>query len=373
MASLPVVDSWTFQTRTTDDVFELVAQERTQVIVVGDILYYANQSGSVTALRRQEPYKLWSIKVGAPVLGALSYGRSKIFVGNTRGKLSALHSRDGSVAWEARVQSEWLSPPAVVRDKVCASSSADDVYCFSEKDGHEIWHFSHRGDERMTVRGTASPSVYGDVIYQGFSDGYLAALTLGKGSVVWVKKLRTRNRFYDIDMPVHADEQGVIVATFDGNLVQLDRLTGDTKWIFPVGSHGGFLVEADRIYFSGLNGHFYALDRKSGSAIWKTPFEQGVGLTPVRVGEQLVFTTTNDPVYLLDATTGKILWKRALGAGTFAAAASSPAEGVFYALSNYGNLFAFSIMKDRKCFELENTLGISFALFSSDGLVSCQI
>ena len=151
--------------------------ERTRPLVVGDILYFANLSGDVIAVHRLEGYPLWKKRLPAGVEGALTYARSKIFVGDTKGNLFALNARDGSEIWKFKIQSEWLSPPFVLRDKVFVASSADELFALSESTGKEIWHFSHRGDEKMTVRGTGSPAVYGNEVFQGFSE---------RGVVVWI-------------------------------------------------------------------------------------------------------------------------------------------------------------------------------------------
>jgi len=317
--------------------------ERTRPIVVGDILYYANLSGDVLAMHRIDGYPLWKKRLPAGVDGALSYARSKIFVGDTAGNLYALSARDGSEIWKFKISSEWLSAPSVLRDKVFVASSNDELFALSETTGKEIWHYSHRGDEKMTVRGTGSPAVYGSEVFQGFSDGYLVGLNSGSGRVIWEKKLRQRDRFYDVDMIPYADDQSVIAATFDGKLYSVNRLTGDTQWIVPVGSHGGFLVENDTLFFSGLDGNFSAVDRKTGQVKWKTAFSEGVGLTPTRVGDYLVIPTSSDPLYLLNPKDGSVVWKGNLGAGTFAPVAASGDDAWFYCMSNYGNLYSFEV------------------------------
>jgi len=325
--------------------FDLPPQERTKPIVYGDIVYYANLAGRVTAIHRTEGYQLWSrvLPSKASVDGAFSYSRAKLYVGDTKGNLYSLNARDGSIAWTFKAQSEWLSPPVVSHERVLAATSSDDLYAIGESDGKEKWHYSRKGDEKMTVRGTATPAVFGTEVFYGFSDGNLVALTLGKGKLLWTSKLRSRDRFYDIDMKPEVDQDRVIAATFDGNLYSLDRTTGETKWVFRVGSYGGFLVENDRIYFSGLNGNFYALDKNNGEVIWKTPYDGGVGATPVKSGDYMVVTTSGDPVYVVELKTGKIVAKRSLGTGTLAGAEAQP-DGWFYCLSNYGSLYAFELL-----------------------------
>ena len=336
--------------------------ERTRPLVVGDILYYSNLSGDVMAVHRLEGYPLWKKRLPAGVEGALTYARSKIFVGDTAGNLFALSARDGSEIWKFKIQSEWLSAPTVLRDKVFVSSSNDEIFALSEQTGKELWHYSHRGDEKMTVRGTGSPAVYGNEVFQGFSDGYLVGLSAVDGKILWEKKLRSRERFYDVDMAPYVDDQSVIAATFDGKLYSLNRMNGESQWVASVGSYGGFLVENDVVFFSGLNGYFHALDRKTGSVKWKTPFMEGIGLTPTRVGELIVIPTSSDPLYLIQPKDGEVVWKGGLGAGTLAPVAASGDDQWFYCLSNYGVLYSFEVLRSSPFLQRPETVATPSAI-----------
>ncbi len=341
MAAVSVVSQWAMPTRFNHP-WELRPYERTRPLVVGDVLYVANLDGMLYSIHRTQGYVLWQKKLDGPVEGAFVYGRSKIIVGDTKGNLVALYTRDGSEAWRFKVAAEWLSPPLVMKDKIFVAASNDDIYALAENTGKELWHYSHRGDEKMTVRGTSGPSGNGTEVAQGFSDGYVVTFNAADGAVKWQKKLRTRERFYDVDATPFIDDKRVVAATFDGKLYSLDKNTGDILWTFPAGSYGGFASTEGKIYFAGLDSNLYALNLESGSVVWKKPISKGVGLAPVLAGKHLVVTTSNDPVYLVNPENGDIEWEGNLGAGTLSAA-SGNAEGWFFCLSNYGNLFSFEI------------------------------
>ncbi len=358
---ISVNNEWVFPTR-VGHTFELRPHERTRPLVVGDIIYAANLEGRLIAFHRKEGYIFWETKLPVSIDGALTYGRSKIYVGDRAGTLHALNARDGSEAWTANVGAEWLSAPALLRDRLYAMASNDELVAINSDDGKILWRYSHRGDEKMTIRGTSSPTVSGGEVFVGFSDGSLMALNAETGQEIWTKKLRVRDRFYDVDMPPLVDDTSVYAATFDGMLYRLDRKTGATKWSFPVGSYGGFVLEDGRLYFSGLNGSLYALDASSGQVIWKVPFEAGVAMTPTKVGNTLVVTTSADPFYVLDPKDGRLISVGRLGVGTLSAAVSGGDEW-FYCMSNYGNLYAFSVADRLYATTDVGTLGLPSAIF----------
>lgn len=326
--------------------FENRPHERTQPIVVGDVVYFASLSGKVTAMHKEQGYALWTRQMPGGVEGALLYGRAKLFVGDKLGNLYALHTRDGSIAWEHKGKSEWLAAPAISRDTLFVSASDGGVYAFDEAKGTLKWFYPRSGDEKMTIRGVSSPVVFASDVYVGFADGTVAALSAESGRERWVKRLAQKERFYDIDTTPYVDEDHVVVGSYDGSIHCLDRTRGDSKWVFRVGSYAGFYVDAGRIYFAGLNGNYYALSLSTGSVVWNTPFGKGVGSRPVRVGDYLVFNNSADPTHLVEISSGKIVWQNSLGAGTMAAAAADP-DGWFFCLSNYGNLYAYQIIGKR--------------------------
>lgn len=324
-----------------------IPRERTRPIVLGDIVFAASLAGRAVALHRTEAYTFWNTGLPGGVEAAFNQGRSKLIVGDRTGHLLALNTRDGSIAWQIQKPNEWLGQPELVRGKVILTSSAEEVFALHENTGAVLWQYNGRGDEKMTVRGTSSPTVFNSDVFVGFASGKVASLSLEDGSVRWEKTVNTRRllrRFYDVDMKPYVDEKSVIVGNYEGNTVSLNRDNGDTQWIFPVGSNGGYLVEQDRVYFAGTNGTFYALDRETGQPSWSTKYGGGIGTAPARVGEYLVFTVSQDPIYLLDAKTGAIVDTHRLGAGSLAAASAAGGDS-FYCLSNYGNLYGFSIRK----------------------------
>lgn len=317
-------------------------QQSTQPVVVGDLLFSADLSGTVTAFHRLHGYPLWTAKVPGPVDGSLAYGRSKLFVGDLRGNLTALNARDGSVSWKFKITSEWLSPALVHRDRIVIQSANDEVYALSETKGTELWHYSHRGDEKMTVRGNASPAVWGDKVFLGFSDGYLAAVDINNGVELWTKRLRSRDRFYDVDATPVVDADGVIAASFDGKAYSLDVNSGAIQWVFPSGAYSSPVIAEERVFLAGLDGHVYALERKTSKLIWKSEQFKGVGLGPAMSDNFLVMSSSEGLLLVLDPKTGKTLLKESHGAGTLAPPASAE-DNWFYILSNYNNLSAYRV------------------------------
>lgn len=361
-AKVNVVTDWVVPLRAAGTPFE-VPRERTRPVILGDMLFIASLAGEAFALHREESYPYWKTRLTSGVEAAFNQGRSKLIVGDKTGHLRALHTRDGSLAWEVFRPIQWLSIPEITRGKVIVTTSADEVLALHENTGEILWQYNGRGDEKMTVRGNSSPTVYNGNVYVGFSTGKVVSLSLADGTMHWEKTIprRVQARFYDVDVKPYVDDKSVIVSNYEGKTASYKAKTGDLEWSFPVGSYGGYLIEEERIYFAGTNGHFYALDRSSGQPAWSIQYEEGVGSLPVRVGDYVVFVASGDPVYILDAKTGKVEGTYRLGAGSLAAPAST-GDDTFYCLSNYGNLYGFRLLKNNPLREVVERVPVLSAL-----------
>ena len=83
----------------------------------------------------------------------------------------------------------------------------------------------------------------------------------------------------------------VIIGSCAGTLYALDRSTGSPIWRYDTkadGSaaqfHGEPLLIGDRVVIptdSDPKGHVYAFDSASGALLWKVAFNQGVATTPL--------------------------------------------------------------------------------------------
>ena len=79
--------------------FGLPPYERTQPILMGEILIAGEAQGRVVAIQRQLGFELWSFKMPGSVSGSLAYGRSKLVVGDRSGNLHVYQSYDRALLW----------------------------------------------------------------------------------------------------------------------------------------------------------------------------------------------------------------------------------------------------------------------------------
>lgn len=111
----------------------------------------------------------------------------------------------------------------------------------------------------------------------------------------------------------------VILGSCAGSLYALDRTTGTPIWRYDTSTdgsaaqfHGEPLLIGDRVVIptdSDPKGHIYAFDTASGDLLWKAGFNQGVAATPLLIDGRVVAVSAEGEVVALDPKNGAVAWR----------------------------------------------------------------
>lgn len=207
-----------------------------------------------------------------------------------------------------------------------------------------VWKFRTQG------RVLSSPTVQGDLVYVGSTDGRLYAVDRATGAERW--RFQTQGPVNSSPAVVNGL---VIVSSVDGNIYAVEATTGVQRWRFTTrgerrftapGIHGAiprtermpdpfdvFLssptVVNGTVYIGSGDQSVYALDAGSGALRWR--FEAGdvVHASPAVVNGVVYVGSWDRNVYAIDAETGRERWRHTTGGDTVmynqVGLASSPA------------------------------------------------
>src|SRR5262249_37380372 len=158
-------------------------------------------------------------------------------------------------------------------------------------------------------RGATRPVFYKNVVYAGFSDGYLVALNSRDGSMIWERKLNNNLKFVDVDATPAVEEDHIWISSFDGALFCLSRSDGQVQWRLDEGGAVPVSINGDILYFASVNQSVYALNKKTGVQIWKYSYDEKLGVPTQAVLYKglVVFGTSDSQLMILNEQTGKLL------------------------------------------------------------------
>lgn len=236
-------------------------------------VYVANADGELFSLDVVTGKKNWKIDTGIKIAGAVGAGKDLVIVGGLKGELLAF-GEDAEPRWAAKVSSEIISAPQVVDGIVIVRTSDGRIAALSAEDGKRQWLYE-RSTPSLVVRNHAGVVHLRGVIYAGFAAGKLSAINLNNGSILWesaVSQPRGNTeleRISDITSPPAIDNESICAVAFQGRLACFDIRQGGMMWSREVSSDKGLALAQKSLYVSDAEGTVMAMDKSTGSTLWK--------------------------------------------------------------------------------------------------------
>ncbi len=303
----------------------------------------ASRGGRLHCVKQSTGAVLWTFDTDGPALGTPLVAGSAVFFGGGDGRVYALDRKTGEPLWRAGFDTGGQLPttPALSGGRLYVASDRNELFALDAADGKPAWPAPYRREHQgeFTHFGVGSPTVAGDLVLAGFSDGVLAALELDRAEARWTVDLSAPgSRFVDVDgTPVVVGDR-VIVTSVASGLVALRLKDGQVLWKQPVDDPSAPVVQGQRIYLTtGETREVRCFDLATGTPLWTARFNYGV-LSPPAVGGASLIVATTWALAVLDAKTGDILAKLPVVEGFSALPTLVP--GRLFAVSNRGVLHA---------------------------------
>lgn len=213
----------------------------------------------------------------------------------------------------------------------------------------------------------ASPIVADGTVYAGARNGTFFAIDSKTGAQKWA---------FAADVPITATAAvggGAVFFQSEANtIIALDAKTGRELWHHATekdlafDAMAGFhmaedwdywssspLLDDGRLFVGSGNGNVYALDTKTGAAIWRFATKGRVRSTPATDGKAIYVGSFDGHMYALDRETGKLLWSfKTLGNRIFPEgsiqSSATVADGVVLFGARDFNLYALDARTGRE-------------------------
>jgi len=279
----------------------------------GDTLFAASYDGNVSAFNQASGKRLWRTATKLPLTAGPGTGEGLVVAGASHGDIVALDAATGKIKWKSYVNSELLSAPYIDKGVVVLRAVDGRVVALNAGDGKQLWS-AEQEVPRLSLRGTARPSIVGDMVYSGFDNGRVLALQLSDGSTVWDANVAPSTgtneleRLNDIDTSLQVRGNKLYVVTFQGKAAQLDLVTGQILWSRDESSYSGLTVDDDGVYITTADGTVTRLNTGTGVQTWESTALSHRRLSPpALLGDLLAVADFNGYVHFFDRGTGKLM------------------------------------------------------------------
>lgn len=237
-------------------------------------VYAIDADGVLTAYTLARGKRLWRRKTGHKISTGVGGNGAQLWVATLGGDILALAIADGEQLWSTSVASEILTVPVSANGRLLVRSIDGRVTAFDARTGDRQWDYRSNVPV-LSLRGVGEPLVDGEVVFLGLDNGRIVALNLTDGTVRWEQTItapRGRSeveRLVDVDSAPVGEGDELFVSGYQGRIVLLTANNGTTRWSREMSSNKPLALDRLRVYVADEQGVVWALDRETGSALWK--------------------------------------------------------------------------------------------------------
>lgn len=311
----------------------------------GRRVYAGGVDGSFHCFDTEKGKLIWRKFTEGPVESEPTVKDGTVFVGSGDGNLYAFRATDGELLWTYRTAASLPGRPVVAGDNVLIMTHLNNLICLDANTGK--WRWGYRRDVpvgRFQVKGVANPTVSGDAVYAGFSDGALVTLSLKDGSPREVKHLAgTNDRFLDVDTDPLLIDNTLYAASFKSGILALDPQSLKERWRFETEGPSSLVYRDGLLYFTTASSKVVALDAKEGKPVWTFSARKGGLSRPVVADSWLLVSSEEYSLMALDRHSGALVQLFNPGKGASAAPAVSGSR-IFW-VSNGETLYSMELVR----------------------------
>ncbi len=289
--------------------------------IFNDIVFMGSLDGVMSAFDLETGRELWKENEKTQLGGPVEFFNDHIAYGGMNGRLFVRHYLSGKLKYAIDLAAPIESAPVFYNDHLFIYLRGHQIVHMDAETGKILWVYKRAVPVTTTLQRVTRPLVIGNKVIVGFADGFLGALSLNEGLLLWESKLVDNSKFVDVDLnPIMA-----------GGLIITGSPSGELKAINP-----------------------------DSGAISRS-FNVSVMAHPYLKGEQLILGT-NDGELVIMGLSGEILKKVKISSQ--AISALTWWKGMFVAATYEGKLHAVDPLTLRVSDTFE--LGYDFSAVFSD-------
>ena len=314
----------------------------------GDITVSEFESSDAAALARA-PRRKDAVKLDTRIAAGPEASNTAVFVVDNDAKLVALGASELDLLWTANLSSEATAKPAANNEVVAVRTIDGALTVFDATTGERRWEYRHELPA-LSLRSQAQPLVTDSEVLTGFETGHIRAMNLSDGSLVWQVRVAQPSGRTDLERVVDVDTQAIIdggsvyTASYQGNIISIDRSKGRAEWRQPFSTAKNIDYDDGSLAAVSADSEIVLLDAYSGTVEWRNSelLRRGIG-APLLTAEFVLVADDAGWVHVLDRDNGDIIGRRRLGKKTPHAALKSLGETVFLYENGRGTLKGFSL------------------------------
>lgn len=313
-----------------------------------DMIFAASANGTVMGITRSNGDVQWRVRTDDLISGGVGAGNGLVLFGTREAEVVALDQFSGREIWRADVSSEVLSAPATNGTIVVLQTVDGKLIGLDAVTGQQSWIYEST-IPALTLRGSSSPVIAGNVVISGFANGMVAAVNATNGFLMWEERVAVPQGRYDIERVIDVDGDlllagnTVFASSYQGNLMAFDVQTGRIVWGTEASSFHGLTQGFGNTYYVDDKSQVFAIRNNSEDVVWEN---KGLRLrkvsAPRTIGNYVAVADFEGYLHLLSQVDGHFVGRTRVDNDGVRGALVADSDTI-YVFGNSGRLAAYSI------------------------------
>lgn len=314
------------------------------------LLYSAGHDGRVSAINLTTGKNVWKQRYkDLPFSSNLAVTTHELYLGTDNANVVKLDKLTGQLIWAKPVSSTVIAAPKSNGHEVFAKTVNGELTALNTQTGTAIWNYQQTLPS-LILKDTSDPVLTGSALLTGFSNGTLIAFDQTSGNVLWNKQISLPEgktdveRMADVSATPKVVGNTVYAASYQGKLIAFDLQTQDTQWSADVSTYNDFTLSDNAIFLGDNNGNVVAIERASGTILWKQTALLYRHLTaPTYIGNNLIAIADQEGyLHILNAQDGHFVARVSVDSSGIITAPLY-VNGLTILQSNDGDVYAYKI------------------------------
>ncbi len=237
------------------------------------LIYVASNDGTISTLADEGGRLVTRMDAKSKLTGGTGAAENIVAVANVKGEVMAFDPA-GRALWKVAIAGEVLAPPTITTSNVIVRTADGRILALARADGQRKWVYQ-RTLPPLTLRTNAGVLVNRGTIYAGFPGGKVIAIEAESGKPTWEATISVARgateleRIADVSgLPV-LDDSRICASVYQGRTGCVETLNGNLLWSREISSAEGVAVDGKNIYVTDTLGNVHALEKGTGTSVWK--------------------------------------------------------------------------------------------------------
>jgi outer membrane protein assembly factor BamB len=280
--------------------------------IFNEIVYLGSLTGDMTAYDLESGRVLWSRDEKTSLGGPVEFFKDHVAYGGLSGRLFVRHYLTGQLKYAIDLGAPIESAPFFFNDRLLVYLRGHQLVHLDAETGKILWVYKRAVPVTTTLQRTTKPLVLGNKIIVGFADGFVGALSVDEGLLLWETKLVDQAKFIDVDLNPLSAGGVVVTGSPSGELKAINPENGAVARSYGVSVMAHPLLKGEQLVL-GTNDGEVILMALNGEILKRVKVSSQPVSAVAWWKDNIVAASFDGKLRLIDPLTLKIVGEFAMG------------------------------------------------------------